>query len=167
MTSLYTKKLSKYISISILLTSLVFFACSKEEDTGKKDDTTTKKSEVTTKSVATPTDEGKGFGSIKSVTIPTTIDTKFANEGKKIFEMKCSACHNIATRKVGPALKGVTSRRKPEWIMNMIMNPAEMTQKDPTAKELLGEYMTQMANQNVDEKGARAVLEYFRSNDKK
>jgi hypothetical protein len=70
-------------------------------------------------------------------------------------------------RKVGPALKDVTNRRKPEWIMNMIMNPAEMTQKDPTAKSLLGEYMTQMANQNVDEKGARAILEYFRTNDKK
>lgn len=46
--------------------------------------------------------------------------------------------------------------------MNMIINPVEMTQKDPTAKELLGEYMAQMTNQNVGEKEARALLEYLR-----
>lgn len=167
MISLYTKKLSKYLSISIIITSLLFVACTKEEDTGKKDEPTTKQSEASTQIASTPVDDGKGFGPVKSISIPATIDKKLVTEGKKIFEMKCSACHNLDTRKVGPALKGVTSRRKPEWIMNMILNPAEMTQKDPTAKELLGEYMTQMANQSLNEKEARAILEYFRSNDKK
>jgi hypothetical protein len=40
-----------------------------------------------------------------------------------------------------------------------------MTQKDPTAKKLLAEHLTQMTNQNVEEKDARALLEYLRQND--
>ena len=50
--------------------------------------------------------------------------------------------------------------------MNMILNPQEMTEKDPVAKKLLAEFMTQMVNQNVAESEARVLLEYFRSVDK-
>lgn len=168
MKNLCGKKLSKFLSFSIVGLSLCFYSCSKDEQTDKeKDKKPAQQTEASTQSTSNKTDDGKGIGTIKNVDIPANIDVKLANDGKKTFEMKCSACHNITSRKVGPALKGVTLRRKPEWIMNMILNPAEMTQKDPTAKELLGEYMTQMANQSLDEKGARSVLEYFRSNDKK
>lgn len=46
----------------------------------------------------------------------------------------------------------------------MIMNPMEMVQKDPIAKELLMEYNgTPMANQNLTQEETRAVLEYFRT----
>ncbi|MFN4149348.1 MAG: c-type cytochrome [Candidatus Sericytochromatia bacterium] len=157
--------LSKYLAISIIAFGIFLNSCSKEETSNTSD---SNKSETTTSTESkAPVDNGKGFGPIKTVDLSDVIDQKLSDEGKKVFEMKCFACHNIDTRKVGPALKGVTNRRKPEWIMNMIMNPAEMTQKDATAKELLGEYMTQMANQNVDEKSARAILEYFRTTDKK
>jgi len=47
--------------------------------------------------------------------------------------------------------------------MNMILNPDEMVQKDPIAKALLAEYLSPMANQNLTEEQARAVLEYFRT----
>lgn len=67
---------------------------------------------------------------------------------------------------IGPALAGVTERRSPEWIMNMILNPEEMIQKDPIAKQLMIESnMAVMANQNLTEEEARAILEYFRSLD--
>ena len=75
-------------------------------------------------------------------------------KGKTLFEAKCSACHKAEERYVGPALKGVTTRRSAEWIMNMILNPAEMLEKDATAKELLAEYMTQMTFQNVTQDGS-------------
>ncbi|MEO0169795.1 MAG: cytochrome c, partial [candidate division WOR-3 bacterium] len=81
---------------------------------------------------------------------------------EEIFKTKCSACHKLDERYVGPALKGVTKRRTPEWIMNMILNPEEMTKNDPIAKKLLEEYLTQMTFQNVSEDEARAILEYFR-----
>lgn len=112
-------------------------------------------------------DDGKGVGPVKSVTL-ATIDPALVAEGKKIFDAKCTACHKAdANKYVGPGLKDVTGRRKPEWIMNMILNPTEMTQKDPQAKKLFSQFMIQMTNQNMDEKQARAVLEFFRSNDAK
>lgn len=168
MKNIYNKKFSTLLSISIIALSTCFYSCSKEEQADKeKDKPTTQQTETSTESSSKSVDDGKGVGPIKSMSILESIDTKLSIEGKKIFEMKCSACHNLDSRKVGPPLKDVTIRRKPEWIMNMILNPAEMTQKDSTAKELLGEYMTQMANQSLNEKEARAILEYFRSNDKK
>jgi mono/diheme cytochrome c family protein len=107
-----------------------------------------------------------GIGPIKKVEISENIDMNLVNEGKKIFELKCSACHKLEERYVGPAIKGITKRRKPEWIMNMILNPIEMTQKDSTAKQLLSEYLVQMTFQDVKESEARAILEYFRYIDK-
>jgi len=71
------------------------------------------------------------------------------------------------SRFVGPALAGVTERRKPEWIMNMIMNPEQMVKEDPVAKELLAEYLAPMANQNITEDQARKIVEYFRQVDSK
>jgi hypothetical protein len=55
-------------------------------------------------------------------------------------------------------------RRNPAWIMNMILNPEEMTLKDPIARELFIEYNSApMANQSLTEEEARAILEYFRT----
>ena len=111
-------------------------------------------------------DDGKGIGPIKTVEVGESVDEALAAEGKTIFEGKCSACHQLTDQKiVGPGLAGVTERRKPEWIMNMVINPEEMTKKDPTAKKLLGEHLTQMTNQNITEDDARALLEFLRQND--
>ncbi len=106
-----------------------------------------------------------GIGPIKSLPLDAKIDAKLAEEGKKVFKTKCSQCHKIDKKYTGPQLLAVTKRRKPEWIMNMILNPLEMTQKDPAAKAMKAKLLLQMANQNVGEKNARAILEFFRSND--
>ena len=45
----------------------------------------------------------------------------------------------------------------------MILNPEEMVAKNPEAKKLLAEYLAPMANQNLTEKEARLILEYFRT----
>ena len=48
--------------------------------------------------------------------------------------------------------------------MNMILNPDVMVQEDPIAKKLLMENNgSPMANQNLTNEEARAVLEYFRT----
>lgn len=104
----------------------------------------------------------KGIGPITSVTLGE-IDQKMADEGKAVFLAKCSACHKISKRVVGPALVGVTTRRSPEWIMNMILNPEKMVKENPIAKKLLAEYIAPMANQNLNEAEARLILEYFRT----
>ena len=56
------------------------------------------------------------------------------------------------------------TRRTPEWIMNMILNPEQMVKENPLAKNLLIEFNgAPMANQNLTKEEARAVLEYFRT----
>jgi len=110
--------------------------------------------------------DGLGVGPIKSVTIGA-LDAAMAKEGEDIFAKNCTACHKIDAKFVGPALAGVTERRKPEWIMNMIMNPEQMVKEDPVAKELLAEFLAPMANQNITEDQARKIVEYFRQVDSK
>jgi cytochrome c len=116
------------------------------------------------KTVVEETDpmKDKGVGPITSVTLGE-IDQKMADEGKAVFLAKCSACHKISKRVVGPALAGVTERRTPEWIMNMILNPEKMVAENEIAKALLAEYLAPMANQNLTEAEARLILEYFRT----
>lgn len=105
-----------------------------------------------------------GIGPVKEVKLGS-IDQNLVNKGKSTFETKCASCHKFDSKLVGPPLQGVTQRRKPEWIMNMILNPQQMTQENPTAKELFATYLVQMTFQDVTQDDARAILEYFRSID--
>lgn len=110
--------------------------------------------------------ESKGIGPVTEVKLDP-LDVSLATKGKDVFVSKCSACHKMEERYVGPGLKGITTRRTPEWIMNMIMNPQEMTQKDPEAQKLLEEYLMQMTFQNVSQEETRSIVEYFRHYDEK
>jgi hypothetical protein len=110
--------------------------------------------------------DGKGIGQIKEVTLNTPIEQERTIRGKAIYEMKCSACHQLGdTRVVGPGWKGVTQRRKPEWIMNMVTNVDVMLEQDPEAQKLLELCLTRMPNQNVSVGDARDILEFMRQND--
>jgi hypothetical protein len=87
-------------------------------------------------------------------------------KGKATYDMKCLACHKLdETRVVGPGWSGVTKRRKPVWIMNMITNVDMMLEKDEEAQKLLEQCLVRMPNQNITEPEAREVLEFMRSND--
>lgn len=104
-----------------------------------------------------------GIGPIRSLELGE-LDQEMADEGKKIYDAKCTACHNINTKMIGPPQAGVLERRTPEWVMNMIVNPSEMIKKDPTARRLLKEYNNvPMTEQGVTEEEARKILEYFRT----
>ena len=107
-------------------------------------------------------EEDIGIGPVKKVELGE-IDMAFVEKGKQVFDMKCIACHKFDSKLVGPPLQGVTKRRKPEWIMNMILNPEQMTKEDPTAKQLFAEYLTQMTFQDVTQDDARTILEYLRT----
>lgn len=105
----------------------------------------------------------KGVGPIKSLTLDATINEEMAAKGKEIFDAKCQLCHKIEARLVGPPLKGVAQQRTPEWIMNMMLNPMEMIEKDPLAKQLYEEYKSPMTPQGLSEEEAREILEYLRT----
>ena len=146
--------------LSILSLSLIIMiSCG--DDKSKKD--STKKEEVKEEVVETDPMKNKGIGPITSITLSDEIDQDLAKTGEDVYVKMCSACHKPNKRFVGPAPAGIMERRTPEWIMNMILNPEEMVQKDPIAKAMLAEYLSPMANQNLTEEQARAVLEYFRT----
>lgn len=106
----------------------------------------------------------KGVGPISSITLPSEIDQTMVAHGKDVYEKMCTACHKVDKKFIGPPPVGLLERRTPEWIMNMILNPEEMVQQDPLAKDLLMEFNgAPMANQHLSEEDARAVLEYFRT----
>lgn len=104
----------------------------------------------------------KGVGPISNVDL-AEIDNALVATGKTLFDTKCSACHKVEKRFVGPAIRGVIERRSPEWIMNMILDPDKMIKENPAAKQLLAEYLAPMANQSLTQDEARAILEYFRT----
>jgi cytochrome c len=105
--------------------------------------------------------QNKGIGPIKQF-VPEMISEPLVERGRGLFKARCTSCHKMDQRYVGPALKGVTFRRSPEWIMNMMLNPLEMTQKDPIAKKLLSIHSTQMNSQDLSHEDARAIFEYLR-----
>lgn len=106
----------------------------------------------------------KGIGPITEIDLDDDVDEQLARTGGEAFTSKCSACHKLNEKYIGPALADVTTRRRPEYIMNMMLNPTEMVQKHPVAKALLAEHnFTPMADQNLTEAEARAILEYLRA----
>ncbi len=107
---------------------------------------------------------GRGVGPVDHVDI-AALDGARALKGSQLFPVKCSACHKLDERYIGPALAGVTTRRQPEWILNMILNPENMLQQDPTAKALLVEFIAPMANQHLTREEAEDILAFFLQHD--
>ena len=104
-----------------------------------------------------------GIGPMTEVVTLGALDKSLADSGQKVFGAKCTACHKVGETYIGPALGEVLTRRSPTYVMNMILNPNEMVERHPVAKQLLAEAMTLMANQGLTTGEARAVVEYFRT----
>jgi mono/diheme cytochrome c family protein len=87
-------------------------------------------------------------------------------EGQGIYDLKCSACHKLSEEKlVGPGWAGVTKRRQPVWIVNMITNVDMMLAEDAEAQKMLEECLVRMPNQNITAPEARSLIEFMRQND--
>lgn len=146
--------------IIVPMFALLVFACSsgpKKTDEGGSS---------ATQEVKKETDETKGIGKYDHVDIGTTVDAKMAADGKALYDMKCLSCHKLTDEKlVGPGWKGVTTRRKPEWIMNFLTNIDQMLEKDPNAQAMLEVCLVRMPNQNLTDQDARNALEFMRQND--
>jgi len=141
----------------ILVVAIFISSCS-----GGREQKATKESPETAIDPNDPV-TNKGIGPVTNVTLGE-LNPSMAEEGRAIYELKCVSCHKLNEKFVGPPPKGIMSRRSPEWIMNMILNPEEMVKKDPIARQLLIESnLAPMANQNLTEEEARKILEYFRT----
>ena len=103
---------------------------------------------------------------IKTIELKTPLDQAQVKQGHEIYDLKCSSCHRLSEeRLVGPGWEGVTTRREPVWIMNMITNVDMMLEKDEEAQKMLEQCLVRMPNQNISQPEARSLLEFMRKND--
>jgi hypothetical protein len=151
----------------VLLACSFLFACAPDKSQNTEEYPDTSEPDAGKKAVAeVMTDPTKGIGAVKTVTLKTPLEQSRVDRGFSIYEMKCSACHKLDDQRVvGPGWKGITTRRQPEWIMNMINNTEIMLDKDPEAQKLLELCLVRMPNQNISVGDARDILEYMRKND--
>lgn len=99
---------------------------------------------------------------IKTVEITTPLNQAWVAGGKAIYDGKCMPCHRLTADKlVGPGWLGVTTRRQPVWIMNMICNTDMMLAQDEDAQKQLELCLVRMPNQNVAVEDARKILEFM------
>ncbi len=100
------------------------------------------------------------------VTLTTPLNAEWVTAGKNIYDLKCQSCHKLTDERiVGPGWAGVTTKREPHWIMNMITNVDMMLEKDPEAQKLLEQCLVRMPNQNISKDESRHILEFMRQND--
>lgn len=165
------------IKFLLIFTAALLLSCGGKEE--KKDDSikiggTKKEVKKEASTTGSATDEipaskritldNKGVGEVKDLPLDPAINQEMVARGAELFKTNCSACHKVDKRFIGPSPKGITKRRSPEWIMNMILDPQLMVEEDRCAKDLLVEFNgAAMANQNMTFDQARDILEYFRT----
>ncbi|OEK09266.1 cytochrome C [Flavivirga aquatica] len=164
------KTILKYLIVFI---TLFFFNCSDKKEKNKKgfsyENSLQKTEQIIKKNASISASKkidlnNKGIGPITSLKLSSKINQTMVTHGANVFKRMCTACHKSNKKFIGPSPQNILQRRSPEWIMNMILNPSEMTQKDPLAKALLIEFNgSPMPNQSLSIDDARNILEYFRT----
>jgi mono/diheme cytochrome c family protein len=146
--------------------TVLILSCGNNEKTPEQLEAERAASAAANKTAENPAnDPERGTGKFTHVDVGPLDEAKAAN-GQKVYEVKCASCHKVTDEKlVGPGWKGVTSRHKPEWIMNFVTNTDEMLNKDPKAQAMLEICLVRMPNQNVSDDNARELLEFMRKND--
>lgn len=151
------------ILASILLLTLVF-SCGGGDST--KDQGSTGEVQSMIDEPEEKESDPRGIGEVKEVELSDPLNEPMIAAGESIYEMKCAACHKLSDQRVvGPGWAGITNKRHPAWIMNMITNVDVMLAEDPEAQKLLEECLTRMPNQGVSIGDARDILEFMRKND--
>ncbi len=107
-------------------------------------------------------EQDMGIGPVKKVVLGP-LNKKLIQQGQSIFNNKCTQCHDLDQKRVGPTLRDVTKRRTPEFIMNYLLNTVQMQKEDQIVKDLLEVYLVPMTPQGLTQDQARTVLEYLRS----
>jgi mono/diheme cytochrome c family protein len=153
-------------SILLVLSLALAVACGKKEASAE-DNYQPGGGEATTEAADPASyDPKRGEGKFDTIELGATLDQALAKKGEEVVGVKCASCHKTTDEKlVGPGWKGVTERRKPEWIMNFITNPDPMIDKDPEVQAQLEICLVRMPNQGVSDDEARGILEYMRKND--
>ena len=153
------RRINYLVAILFLAGAIVFTACSDSSN-----DTATNGTETTTSA-----NDNEVHGDLvkpEDVQLTTPLNQQWVAQGKSIYDVKCQSCHKLTDERiVGPGWAGLTTKREPHWIMNMITNVDIMLESDPEAQKLLEQCLVRMPNQNISKEESRAILEFMRQND--
>ncbi len=162
------KKLNLMVrSLFLILLLWLIVSCGSSSN-NEKESAAPPAEEVTQNATPASGDVSRGIGKFDATNVKLSdkLEVAMADAGEKVVGVKCSSCHKMTDEKlVGPGWKGVTQRRKPEWIMNFITNVEEMLNKDPEAQAQLEICLVRMPNQSLSDTDARNILEFMRKND--
>lgn len=104
--------------------------------------------------------DGPADLSIPALNVSTDADV--IAKGRAVFDAKgCGGCHKFGEKLVGPDLNGLGARRTTPWIGRMIRHPGEMVKRDPVARQLLRETMTEMTNQGVSDEELSPLISFL------
>ena len=155
-------KSSKSVTVALvfIISSLFIVACGSDGE--KKEEKSVDAQESTKNQTEVHGTEVKA----EDITLTTPLNQEWVKTGKATYDLKCQSCHKLTDeRLVGPGWAGVTKKREPHWIMNMITNVEMMLETDPEAQKLLEQCLVRMPNQNISKEQAREVIEFMRAND--
>lgn len=158
----------KKIFFPLLSTSIILFAaCTGGNKEEFKVPEATKATSVTgNASEEYDPNRGHGIYGPDNLVIKATLNEEMAARGEKIFNEKCATCHKLTADTLkGPGWKGLTERRTSHWLMNYIVNPDSMLDKDPKLVEAVHLTQMRMPNMKLSDQEARDVLEFMRKND--
>ncbi len=140
----------------LLILALVYTGCGNGEGDDQRTDTREAEPELTEFELE------HGIGPVTERLDIGDLNVERARRGADIFDRRCTACHRMGRRFVGPPLGEVTEMRSPEFLINFILNPEEMTNRHPVGQELLQDYMTIMPYQNVTKEQAIEIVDFLR-----
>lgn len=150
----------KYKLLIISIISITMFAC-----TSKQEAEEAAKGSPSPEEAAIEQKEEHGT-EVQEIALTNPLNQEWVADGQKIYDTKCLSCHKLSDEKlVGPGWKGVTKRRTPVWIVNMITNVDMMLEEDEEAQKLLELCLVRMPNQNISSDDARHLIEFMRKND--
>jgi cytochrome c551/c552 len=92
-----------------------------------------------------------------------------ADEGKAIFTARCTSCHNVNTKVVGPALANVDQRHSIDWIVKFVNSSQSLVKaNDKAAVALFNEYNQVVMPDHTDlgKEQIESIISYIKSQTK-
>ena len=91
-------------------------------------------------------------------------------EGATLYKQKCTSCHALDKKVVGPALKGISDRHTEEWLIKWIVNaPAMIASGDKEAVAIATEYkpLVMSAFPELTPDNVKSILAYIKAEETK
>ncbi len=107
-----------------------------------------------------------GIGPVKEKIELGPIDKNLVQKGEELWNRNCTICHKFDEEYLGPPQRNVLSRRTPEFVMNILLNPTEMQERHPAFARPTPKYTVKMPYQNLSYDEARAIVEFLRDANK-